>query len=383
MIDVHTRLARALDKLPNGYPPAEDGVELEILRKIFSPEDAAMALRLKPIPEPGSVIARRVRRPADEVEAILDAMADRGQIFKMRQRGIVHYALAPFVVGIWEFQLNHLDREMAELFERYAPTLLKTLGSSEPALVRVIPVNKRIDAKAEILRYDDLRQLLDRCHSFRVADCICRKEMGLLGKPCSHTMETCMSFARAEDAYEGMPEWGREITREEACEILEKSEEEGLVHNTYNVQGEPFFVCNCCSCCCGLLRALNEHDAPYMIARSNYVAEINADDCIVCGVCGEGERCPVTAISEIEDDVFHVDGTRCIGCGVCAVGCEVDAIQLVERPEKEQMTPPKSIVHWSLERTDNRKGKLAGAAMRGWVAWEGLKMAARRRAQGN
>lgn len=383
MIDVHTRLARALDKLPNGYPPADDGVELEILRKIFSPEDAAMALRLKPIPEPVGVIARRVRRPADEVEPILDAMADRGQIFKMRQRGIVTYALAPFVVGIWEFQLNHLDREMAELFERYAPTLLKTLGSSEPALVRVIPVNKRIDAKAEILRYDDLRQLLDRCNSFRVADCICRKEMGLLGRPCSHTMETCMSFARAEDAYEGMPEWGREITREEAFEILEKSEEEGLVHNTYNVQGEPFFVCNCCSCCCGLLRALNEHDAPYMIARSNYVAEIDVDDCIVCGVCEEGERCPVGAISEIEDDVFHVDGTRCIGCGVCAVGCEVDAIHLVDRPEGEQMTPPKSIVHWSLERTDNRKGKLAGAAMRGWVAWEGLKMAARRRAQGN
>jgi len=381
MTDVYDRLARALDKLPHGYPSTEDGVELEILRKIFSPKDAAMTLRLKPIPEPVEVIAHRVRRPADEVGPILDAMADRGQIFKMRQRGVVNYGMAPFVIGIWEYQLNHLDREMAELFERYAPTLLTTLGASEPALVRVVPVNKRIDARAEIMRYDDLRQILESCNSFRVAECICRKEMGLLGKPCSHTMETCMTFAHAEDAYDGMPEWGREVTREEALELLDKSEEEGLVHNTYNIQREPFFVCNCCSCCCGLLRALNEHDAPYMIARSNYVAEIDPETCTVCGVCEDGERCPVGAISEVDDDVFRVDGTRCLGCGVCAVGCEYDAIHLVERPESERLTPPKTLVHWSLERTDHRKGKLAGAAMRGWVAWEGLKMAARRRAQ--
>lgn len=381
MTDVYTRLARALDKLPNGYPPTEDGVHLAILRKIFSPQDAAMTLRLKPIPEPAEVIAKRIRRPTDEVKADLDAMADRGQIFKMRIRGVENYAMAPFVIGIWEFQLNHLDREMAELFERYAPTLLTTLGGHEPPLVRVVPVNKRIDAGAEIMHYDDLRRILESCKSFRVAECICRKEMDLLGKPCSHTLETCMSFAPAEDAYEGMPEWGRSVTRDEALELLEKCEEEGLVHNTYNVQGQPFFVCNCCSCCCGLLRALNEHGAPHMIARSNYVAEIDADECIVCGVCGDGERCPVSAIVEVEDDVFRVDAMRCLGCGVCATGCEFDAIRLVERPESERRTPPESIIKWSIERTDHRQGALAGAAMRGWVAWEGLKMAARRRAQ--
>jgi len=339
-----------------------------------------MTLRLKPIPEPVAVIARRVRRPADEVKTTLDAMADRGQIFKMRKRGVEHFAMAPFIIGIWEFQLNHLDREMAELFEAYAPNLLTTLGGSEPALVRVVPVNRRIDAKAEVLPYDDLRVTLENCNAFRVAECICRKEMGLLGKSCSHTMETCMSFARDPDAYEGMPEWGREVTREEALELLEKCEEEGLVHNTYNVQREPFFVCNCCSCCCGLLRALNEHGAPYMIARSNYVSEIDPDSCSVCGVCDEG-RCPVDAIGDGDDGYHQVDEALCLGCGVCAISCEYDAIQLVARPEEDQITPPKTIVHWSLDRTDHRKGKVKGAAMRGWMAWEGLKMAARRRAQ--
>ena len=379
MPDVYTRLARALDKMPHGFPATEDGVELAILRKIFSEDDATMTLRLKPIPEPVPTIARRVRRPPDEVKATLDAMADKGQIFKMRSRGVEQYAMAPFVIGIWEFQLNHLDRELAELFEAYAPRLLSTLGGVEPALVRVVPVNRRIDARAEVLPYDDLRAMLERCNAFRVAECICRKEMGLLDKPCSHTMETCMSFARHADAYDGMPEWGREVSREEALALLERCEEEGLVHNTYNVQREPFFVCNCCSCCCGLLRALNEHGAPYMIARSNYVSEIDPESCSVCGVCDE-DRCPVHAISE-GDEGYQVDEALCLGCGVCAIACEYDAIQLVERPEKDRLTPPKTIVHWSLDRTDHREGKVKGAAMRGWLAWEGLKMAARRRAQ--
>ena len=97
-----------------------------------------------------------LRRPAESFTLglkaeDLDGMAERGQILKLRRRGVANYAMAPFVVGIWAFQLNHLDREMAELFERYAPTLLTTLGAHEPALVRVVPVNKRIDASAEIM----------------------------------------------------------------------------------------------------------------------------------------------------------------------------------------------------------------------------------------
>ena len=378
MADVYKRLARALDKLPHGYPATESGVELEILRKIFEPQDAETALKLKPLPETAAMIAKRLRRPTDEMRQVLDAMAEKGQIYKMKRRGRDWYGLAPFVVGIWEYQLNHLDREMAELFEGYAPTLLGSLGGVAPALARVVPVNRRIDAKAEILPYDDLRAMMESCNSFRVADCLCRKEHGLLGKTCSHSSETCMSFSREPNAYEGMPEWGREITREEALALLERVEEEGLVHCTYNFQREPFFVCNCCSCCCGFLRALTEHGAPYMLARSNYVSAIDPDTCSECGDCANG-RCPTHAISA-DDETYTVDDGRCIGCGVCAVACEYDAISLVPRPEGEQVTPPEDIVRWSLARIDHRHGAVKGAAMRGWLAWEGLKIAARRRA---
>lgn len=381
MAEVYQRLAHALDRLPHGYPATESGVELSILRKIFSPEDAEMALRLKALPETAAMIARRLRRPTDEMRGILDGMAERGQIFKLKMRGRDHYGLAPFVVGIWEFQLHRLDRELAELFEEYAPTLLGSLGGVAPALARVVPVNRRIDAKAEILPYDDLRKMMESCNSFRVADCLCRKEQALLGEPCHHTSETCMSFSREPDAYEGMPEWGRLITRDEALALLERVEDEGLVHCTYNFQREPFFVCNCCSCCCGFLRALTEHDAPYMLARSNYVSQIDADTCTECGDCTSG-RCPTDSISAA-GETYTVDQQRCLGCGVCAVACEYDAIRLVPRPDAEQMTPPEDMVRWSLSRIDHRHGRFKGAAMRGWLAWEGLKIAARRRAGTN
>lgn len=378
MADVFERLAKVLDGLPHGFPATDSGVELAILRTIFSPEDAAVALRLKPLPETAAMVARRLLRPTDEVRATLDRMAERGEIFSFRQRGRRYYALAPFIVGIWELQLPHIDRELAELFEAYAPTLLGALGGVAPALARVIPVNRRIEARTEILPHDDLKALLERCESFRVADCLCRREQALLGKPCSHSIETCMSFSREPNAYEGSPPWGREITRQEALELLDRVEEEGLVHCTYNVQRELFFVCNCCSCCCGFLRAVNQHGAPYMLARSNYVSVIDRATCSECGDC-DGGRCPVAAISAGADG-YAVDQERCIGCGVCALACSYDAIRLVPRPERDRLRPPDTLIAWSLQRIDHRHGRLKGAAMRGWLMWEGLKIAARRRA---
>lgn len=381
MHDVHQRLARALDRLPHGYPATATGVELEILRRIFTPEDAAMALRLKPIPETAAAVARRLKRPVEEVRATLDRMAERGQIHSFRLDGRHVYAQAAFIVGIYEYQLEHLDREMAELFEAYAPTLLASLGGAAPALARVVPVRSRIEARAEVLPSDDLRAMLGRARSFRIADCICRREKDLLGSPCSHTRETCLSFSSEPAAYEGVPAWGREISREEALALIDRFEAEGLVHCTYNVQREPFFVCNCCSCCCGFLRGLRDYEAPFMLARSNWRAEIDADACSACGACAD-ERCPVAAIAE-SDGGYAVTAERCLGCGVCAVDCPTDAIRLVPRPEAERLVPPKTVVNWSLDRLDHRHGKLKGLAMRGWLAWEGLKVAAARRLEGS
>ena len=372
MSDVFKRLAKKLDKLPQGFPATPSGVEIRILEKIFSPEDAEMALKLKPIPETAAQIARRLRRPEDEIREVVEGMANRGQIGAFKMQGERKYALMPFVVGIFEFQLGRMDRELAELCEEYEPHLVVTLGGSKPALARVVPVNKTIDGRATVLAYEDTRQMIERARSFRVMDCICRTEKALQGQPCSHTLETCLAFSSEENAYDQSPLKGRVISREEALAVLTAAEEEGLVHCTYNFERNQMFVCNCCDCCCAFLRMLTEFHAPHGLVRSNWVASIDGEVCEECGVCAD-ERCPVEAIEEVDGEGYLVIDERCIGCGVCVVTCPTEAMHLEPRPEEERTTPPKNIVDWSVRRTADRSGPIKGLALKGWLAWNALR----------
>ncbi|OFV79787.1 MAG: hypothetical protein A2Y78_09130 [Acidobacteria bacterium RBG_13_68_16] len=375
MDDVYHRLAAKLDRLPHGFPRTESGVELRILAKVFSPEDAAMALDLLPIPETVEGISRRLRIQVAHLQQVLDRMVTRGQIAIARYRGEHVYMLAPFVIGIYEFQLPHMDAELAAMFEEYAPALVNTVGGAKPALARVVPVNAHIEARAEVLRHENVRAMIEGARSFRLMECICRKEQAALGKQCSHTLETCLAFSPEPDAYERFP-YGRTVSREETLAVLDLAEREGLVHCTYNFQREQMFVCNCCSCCCGFLRGVKEFGAPNLLLHSNFVAAIAAEGCTACAACTDG-RCPMEAISE-RDGVYAVDAQRCIGCGACTVVCPTDAITLVPRPRAERTTPPKDIVAWSFRRATNRSGLLRTLAQFGGLT---ARMVASRRAQ--
>jgi Pyruvate/2-oxoacid:ferredoxin oxidoreductase delta subunit len=372
MADVYSRLAKRLDKLPQGFPATESGVELDILRKIFSPEDAEMTLRLKPMPETAKGIADRLGKPHEEMRSILDEMANRGQIAAMQWRGERRYALAPFVVGIFELQLPKMDRELAELCEAYAPHLAETLGGANPGLARVVPVHKQIDGRSTVLAYEDTRRMIEGARSFRVMDCICRKEHALLDKPCSHTMEACLSFSKEENAYDDSHLGGRIITRQEALAVLGAAEEEGLIHCTYNFEHNQMFVCNCCSCCCGFLRLLTEYHTPYGLVRSNWEAVIDEDLCETCGVCAH-ERCPVEAVEETDGGDYRVIADRCIGCGVCVVTCPTEAMTIRPRPESEHTVPPRNIVDWSVQRAASRSGPVKAMALRGWLKWHEMR----------
>ena len=368
MTSIYEQLAAKLDEFPHGFPRTESGVELRILEKIFAPDEAAMAVRLLPIPEPMGAIAHRLGLPAEELRPILERMVRRGQILSFRLLGEMAYGLAPFVIGIYEFQLPRMDAELATLVEEYAPHLLGTVGGTKPALARVIPVNARIDAAAAILPYEDVRGMLAGARSFRLMECICRTEQAKLGKPCSHPLETCMAFSTRENAYEGTlaTDYGRTVTREEALAVLDLSERDGLVHCTYNVQREPMFVCNCCTCCCGFLRGVKEFGAPHLLVRSNWVSAIEAGRCTACGACAGG-RCPMDAIAE-QDGRYTVSEGRCIGCGVCTIGCPADAIMLESRPRRERTTPPGTIATWAFARAVQRRGALRAALQFGGLA---------------
>jgi electron transport complex protein RnfB len=365
---IYERLAARLDEFPHGFPRTASGVELRILEKIFTPDDAALAMALRLLPETAEAAAQRLDRPVQELRPRLDGMVGRGQIASFRVRGEQVYGLAPFVIGIYEFQLPRLDAELAALVEEYTPHLLGTVGGVRPALARVIPVNAHLDARAVILPHEDVRGMLAGARSFRLMECICRTERAKLGTPCTHPLETCLAFSSQEDAYEGTlaTGFGRTVTREEALAVLDLAEREGLVHCTYNVRRESMFVCNCCACCCGFLRGVTEFRAPHLLVRSNWLSTIAVARCTACGAC-VGGRCPTGALAE-RDGRYTVSEERCIGCGVCAAGCPAGAITLRPRPPREQTTPPKTIATWALSRAVRRRGALRAAVQLGGLA---------------
>ncbi|MBN2146244.1 MAG: hypothetical protein JW726_02605, partial [Anaerolineales bacterium] len=120
MDEVYRRLARHLDRQPGGFPATEDGIELRILRRLFRPEQAPLALHLNLLAEPAEVVARRAGRPLEETRIMLAEMADRGLIMDLHPEGKpVEYMSYQFVVGIWEFQVNRLDPELIRDVDEY------------------------------------------------------------------------------------------------------------------------------------------------------------------------------------------------------------------------------------------------------------------------
>ncbi len=355
MSDVYKRLATKLDQLPNGFPATDTGVELKILQKIFAPEEAEMALKLKPIPETAEVIAKRLSMPLAEIESILDNMARKGQIMSEKKNARQVYTLVPFILGIWELQVNRLDKELSDLHAQYSPVFGFSFGNFAPGFFRVVPINVPITAEQQVLPYENARQMLESAKTFQVAECICRKDSALKGAPCKHTLETCLTFSNEENAFDKYP-LGRMISKQEAFDLLAKTEEEGLVHQTYNTKSDHFFICNCCSCCCPVLAATKNFGLPYLMAKSHFVAAINQETCEACGACAE-ERCPMEAITK-DNGGYIVKPERCIGCGVCTTACPTDSITLIRKPASQCDEPPENLTDWYFKRAASRGIKM-------------------------
>ncbi len=336
--DVYIRLREFLDNLPGGYPTTDSGVEIKILKKLFTRDEAEMAMRLNLIPEPAVTIAERCGMEEKEAAERLESMARQGLIYRARVRDEALYMPIQFVVGIYEFHLNSIDRELAEFFEEYLPYLGEVWKSVETKQLRVIPVDASVDkTTTAVATYDMVRDLVKKHDHIAVAPCICRKEKGLLGSECDRPHETCFSFGYAAKYYveNGM---GREISAEEALKVIELAEESGLVLLPTNAQ-DIVNMCCCCRCCCGVLRLLNMMNRPADEVQSSFQARIDQELCAACGTCME--RCQFEAIKE-DDEFMEVDLTRCIGCGLCVPTCSQEAISLVEK--SDVASPPANIV---------------------------------------
>ena len=344
--DVYEQLAEALDRLPNGFPRTPSNVEIAILKRIFSPEEASLASQLSGQMDHVEAIAKRVGLPENQAKTRLTDMAKRGLLWSDQQAGKPRFRLAPFIVGIYESQLERMDHEFAHLFEEYmADGGAAGIMKPQPALHRVIPAQKAVKSEW-ILPYDDVRAILLASKSFRLRDCICRVQQDHVGRRCSFPVRTCLSFSSAERAPSPL-----DVSQEEALVFLDKAEEIGLVHTVSNVMKGIGYVCNCCGCCCGILRGINDWGIENSVAQANYFAAIDPDECIGCGACVQ--RCQVHAIS-MKDGVATVDRKRCVGCGLCVTGCPNKVPKLQRRPDTEIVSPPIDFAAWECERLMNK-----------------------------
>ncbi len=336
---VYRELQQHLDKLPVGFPQTDSGVEIQILKLLFTPEEAQIAQKLGLIPDTLRTVYRRAKDIIDskeELRVLLNSLVEKGAIFGKKKGKRVYYANAMFIIGVYEFQVPRLTSEFMDLMHQYideafAEEFLKT-GIHQ---LRTIPIEKSLPVESPIYKYDDVIRLVKNAKGpFGVAECICRIGNDLLNQHCTQTdlRESCLVFRQTARYYINHG-YARPIFREESIEILRKAEEAGLVLQPGNSK-RLGFICTCCGCCCEGLKLANKFPRPSELYITNYHAEVDGNECSGCSTCIK--RCQMKAISQ-EDTIASVNLDLCIGCGLCVTTCPNKAISLIKNKKKEKL----------------------------------------------
>jgi len=268
-------------------------------------------------------------------------MARKGLISAGRAESGMGYGLMPFAVGVYEMQVARLDEEMARLFEDYYHQAYGSALAVQPSIHRVIPVGQSIKMGSEIHPYESAADIVRGAKAWGVLDCICRKQKALVGEPCKHPLDVCMTLSQRPGAFD-QSSVVHALTMDEALQTLERAAKAGLVHSVSNSQHDLSYICNCCTCACAVLRGISELGILNAVANSAFINTVDEDLCIACGDCLEG--CQFNALHL--DTMMTVDVLRCVGCGVCVPLCPEDALSLVRRPAEEAFPPPADEDEW-------------------------------------
>ncbi len=362
---IYRLLQQHLDQQPVGFPATWSRADLRFLRRMFTPDEAKVALHLSSQPAPGDAIVERTSAEfsAGQTGELLNSMFRKGSVGWKEKGGVDHWYVLPMVVGMFEAQ----DGEPTPDFLADADAYMKTLGygasllAVSPPQMRTIPINQSIPVEHNVATYDQIRALVDQSRGpFVVLNCICRQRMALKNKRCKQTsrLETCLAF----DDMAAMVlrrDHGREVTRDEVLAILRQNEDDGLVLQPANAR-HPEFVCSCCGCCCGMLSMQKMLPHPVDFWTSNFRAEVDSAVCSHCGKCVS--RCQVNAVTlPRAKGPARINASRCIGCGLCVSTCPSQAVHLSKRvPET---IPPETEEDLYAEIAAKKKGSWARRRM--------------------
>ena len=349
---IYRKLYKEIDeRMPIGFPTHESGLEIQILKNLFTPEEAAIAINISALPEPLEKIYKRVKKNGisiskEKLEEILDNLNRKGAIqgggsIYDKKHNRRRYRLAQWAIGIYEYQLGRFTKEFAKLAEDYSLGVFykEFHKKNTPGQMRTIPVEKSLSPEFKtVSTYDNIRDIItNKVDKIAIINCVCREHHDVLEKQCelSSTRRCCVMFneSAARRIKDGL---GKEVSKEEMFEILNKYQKEGFVLQPGNSQN-PSFMCVCCGCCCGVLTMAKQFPKPAEFYSSNFYAHSNSDLCNGCETCLT--RCQMGAVT-LENGKSIVNLDRCIGCGNCVTTCGMKAMKLYKKGKR--VTPPKS-----------------------------------------
>ena len=341
---VYRNLQKHLDEQTLGFPETQSGSDIDLLRQLFTPAQAEIAMMLRYRYDSLEQIqdrAAKAGKSIEQTERLLDQAAGKGVIGHRVKDGIKQYRVLPYVIGFLENVIHSAPPELMAAHLRYSEDGLfwRDYLKTKIPQMRTIPIQKSIKTRHHIGTYDEIKKLIETSDGpITVIECACRSGAEKRGEPCKKTSrkETCLHFRDIARFLLEKARVGRQISKVEALDILQKNQEDGLVLQPANSQA-PDAICSCCGCCCAPLKAHHALPNPLSHWATNFYAQVNPEICSGCGLCEE--RCQAAAMKLDEDRrAAIVDLTHCLGCGLCVEVCPEDAIEL--RNSSVEVVPP-------------------------------------------
>ncbi|MEW6662402.1 MAG: ATP-binding protein [Bacillota bacterium] len=343
---VYRALAERLEKNPVGVKINE--TLMEILYRLYTATEAEIGSKFPMSFTPLQKIAVITGLDEHILAKHLEDMANKGLVIDVLRDGVHYYFLSPMAIGFMEYTFMRVTdkvplQELAELFEKYhqAPGVVETFFGAETKLFHAWPYESLIPAEVEteVLNYEKAAAMIRDAGAGSLTMCYCRHQAQHLRKNCSAPIEdVCMSLGRAAE-WLIRRNFARPASVDELLRVLDQTEELGLIHLADNVQNNPAYLCHCCGCCCGVLRATNQHGIKGA-HPSNFMAVVIEAKCIGCGACVN--RCHVKGIrvAELGENSWKAEiaPDLCLGCGACIRACPREALSFVRRETRH--VPP-------------------------------------------
>ena len=284
-----------------------DDPEYKILEPIIDDDMCAIMMHVRlETNRTVEEVAKRAKKSVEFTQEQLDKLCKTGAVRYRYVDGKRCYFYPIWVPGIMEGILANREQcdkypvlgESFEAYTRRRPEMLAPMldsGKTGMFFMRVMPVMSAIENDSHAASYDEVRTLIENATAISVGPCSCRRARRLMGEGCGHLEEDMCMYLNDNALCFSEQGYHRLVSKEEAYEILQRAEDNGLVHEINQTPGfeDTNAICNCCGCSCFALRIAELFRTPRAI-RSNYIARVDKEKCVACGQCVE--NCQTNAL---------------------------------------------------------------------------------------